>query len=38
MGGPFVQILTLPCNATARTRKNMEPMMIDIMNLERQFR
>jgi hypothetical protein len=38
MGGPLVQIMTLPWNATASTRKNMEPMVIDIMNLERQFR
>jgi hypothetical protein len=33
MGGPLVQIMTLPRNAAASIRKNMEPMMIDIMNL-----
>jgi hypothetical protein len=33
MGGPLVQIMTLLWNATASTRKNMEPMIIDIMNL-----
>jgi hypothetical protein len=33
MGGPLVQIMTQPGNATASTRKNMEPMIIDIMNL-----
>jgi hypothetical protein len=33
MGGPLEQIMILPWNATASTRKNMEPMIIDIMNL-----
>jgi hypothetical protein len=33
MGEPLVQIITLPWNATASTRNNMEPIMIDIMNL-----
>jgi hypothetical protein len=38
MEGPLVQIMILPWNASTSTRKNMEPMMIDIINLERQFR
>jgi hypothetical protein len=38
MGGPLVQIMILSWNATASTPKNMECMMIDIMNLGRQFR
>jgi hypothetical protein len=33
MGEPLVQIITLPWNAPASTHKNMEPIMIDIMNL-----
>jgi hypothetical protein len=33
MGEPLVQIITLPWNAAANTCKNMEPIMIDIMNL-----
>jgi hypothetical protein len=35
MGGPLVQMMTLLLvwNATASTRKNMELMLIDIMNL-----
>jgi hypothetical protein len=33
MGEPLVQIITLPWNVLASTHKNMEPIMIDIMNL-----
>jgi hypothetical protein len=37
MGGPLVQIMILPWNVATSTHKNMESMMTDIMNFERQF-